>query len=195
MTLKELLRCELPGNLLDSALQVFIGFATPDDRFPPASFQLPGINLFLYDVQENVSLRHPETHSERQDNGSVLIQHAPAWVDCHYMVTAHGRDGAQTPEADEHLLLGEALRVLMRHRRLPSECLQGSLKGRPLLPRTSVIPPESLRHGMELWNALRGKPRPSFHYTVTLPVEVMAPKVAEHTVRESVVNLDFKRQT
>jgi hypothetical protein len=184
MTLKELLQSELPRELLGPDIKIFIGFATPDDRFPPASFQLPGLNLFLYDIQENVSLRRPETRSERQEDGSVLVRHAPAWMDCHYMVTAHARDGAQTPEADEHLLLGEAMRVLLRHRRLPAEFLQGGLNERHPLPRTSLVRPESLRHGMDLWNALRGRPRPSFHYTVTLALEVTAPEKAGHLVTQ-----------
>lgn len=184
MTLKKLLQSELPRELLGPDIKVFVGFSTPDERFPPASFQLPGLNLFLYDIQENVNLRNLETRSERQDNGTVLLRHAPTWVDCHYLVTAHARDGAQTPETDEHLLLGEALRVLLRHRRLPAEFLQEDLSGQRPLPRTSLIPPESLRHGMELWSALRGKPRPSFHYTVTLALEVTAPENAGPAVTE-----------
>ncbi|MFP2903805.1 DUF4255 domain-containing protein [Pyxidicoccus sp. 3LFB2] len=189
-TLKALLLHELPRELLGPDIPISIGFATPDDQFPPASFVLPALNLFLYDVQENVALRSPEARSERQDDGSVLVQRPPAWVDCHYLVTAHARDGAQSPQVDEHLLLGEALQALLRHRRLPAGFLQGRLQGKEPLPRTRVVLPESLRHGAELWSALRGRLRPSFHYTVTMAVELAAPETAGPLVtREGGVQL------
>ena len=184
MTIKALLQSELPPELLGPAINVFIGFATPDDRFPPANFQLPALNLFLYDIQENASLRNPQEYLEKQNDVPVLVRRPPFWVDCHYMVTAHARDGSLVPEADEHLLLGEALRVLLRHRRIPSECFQGHLQGQVFLPRTSVVRPESLRHGMDLWNALRGRSRPSFHYTVSLAFEVTAPQQVGPLVAE-----------
>jgi hypothetical protein len=189
LTLKELLQSELPRALLGPDTQVVIGFSTPDDRFPPASLKQSVLNLFLYDIQENASLRNPGPQNERQKDGSVLVRHAPAWMDCHYMVTAYARDGAKTPEADEHLLLGEALRVLVRHRRLPASLLQGRLKQGVFLPRTSAVRPESLRHGMELWNALRGRTRPSFHYTVSLPFELVAPEKAGPLVKEADIQL------
>ena len=62
-TIATLLRRELPPSL---AQQVQISFATPDDQFPPQSVTLPAIDLFLYDVRENLELRSNEVYVERQ---------------------------------------------------------------------------------------------------------------------------------
>jgi hypothetical protein len=84
-TLEALLR----GNLPDSLLQnLRISFAAPDDHFPPASVQLPALNLFLFLIQENRELRNREPSFERRDDGSVSKQPASVRVDYHYLVTA-----------------------------------------------------------------------------------------------------------
>lgn len=50
---------------------VTVSFATPDDQFPPASVNLPAVDLFLYDVQENLELRRAEWIVEQHDNGTA----------------------------------------------------------------------------------------------------------------------------
>jgi hypothetical protein len=60
-TIAALLRRDLPPALVG---QVQISFATPDDQFPPQSVTLPAIDLFLYDVRENLELRSNEVYFE-----------------------------------------------------------------------------------------------------------------------------------
>ena len=67
-----------PPSLVE---QVAISFATPDDEFPPPSVSLPAIDLFLYDVRENVELRRSSWTTERRLNGTAVRMRAPVRVE------------------------------------------------------------------------------------------------------------------
>ena len=149
-TLEVLLTRELPTEL---ANQVTISFATPDDQFPPTSVTLQAIDLFLYDVRENRELRSNEWLVERRSNGTTTRQ-PPCTVDCSYFITAWPSINAPNAAQDEHRLLGEVMRVLLRHSTLPEAVLQGSLAGQePPLP-TSILHPGRLQSLGEFWQAL-----------------------------------------
>jgi hypothetical protein len=143
-TLEELLRRELPPHLVT---QVTISFVTPDDQFPPSSVSLPAIDLFLYDLRENRELRTNEWQLERR-NGTATRKRAPARVDYSYLITAWASDSSTTPALDEHRLLGEVMRALLRHPAIPAEALQGSLQRQePPLPATALQPDHLQRLG------------------------------------------------
>jgi len=171
-TLEMLLKRELPPEI---SSRVGVSFVTPDDQFPPATVTLPVINLFLYDVQENHDLRDFESSQTRQKDGSVTRRPPPARIDCHYLVTACS--SAQSPEEDEHRILGEALKVFFRYRRLPREVLYGSLKS--LEPPVRARTAQAISSGptINIWHSLKGKPRASFLYTLSLCVEVGDPVI------------------
>ena len=69
-TIKALLKRDLPSALAE---QVQISFGTPDDQFPPQSVTLPAIDLFLYDVRENLNLRSNEVYVERRGDGTATL--------------------------------------------------------------------------------------------------------------------------
>ncbi len=76
---------------------------------------------------------------------------------------------------DEHRLLGEVMRALLKHSAIPEEILQGRLQGQdPPLPATALLP-DHLQSLGEFWQALGGKPKAAFHYTVTISVDVQEP--------------------
>jgi hypothetical protein len=171
-TLEELLKRELSPALVQ---QVTISFATPDDQFPPAAVTLPAIDLFLYDVRENRDLRSNEWLVERRSDGTASKKRPPVRVNCSYLITAWANQGSTTPAQDEHRLLGEVMRVLLRHATIPAAVLQGSLQGQePPLP-ASVLQPGLLQSLGEFWQALGGKPKAALQYTVTIGVEAHAP--------------------
>jgi len=184
-TLRELLTQTLPPSLVE---QVTISFATPDDQFPPTSVTLPAIDLFLYDVQENRDLRSNEWRVERSGNGTATKRPPPVRVDCSYLVTAWPSESAPNPAEDEHRLLGEVMKVLLRHPTIPAELLQGDLQGQePPLPTISLHPGRLQSVG-EFWQALGGKPKAALNYTVTIGVEVyeaveIGPLVTEKRLR------------
>jgi hypothetical protein len=170
-SLAKLLATELPSHLVE---QVTVTFAAPNDQFPPPSVALPAVNLFLYDVRENRELRRVEPRVERID-GVVVQTPPPVRVDCSYLVTAWASDSSPTPAYDEHQLLGEAMRVLLRHPTLPREVLQESLLSQEQPPSTSSLGSGHLQNLAELWQALGGRARAALNYTVTLAVQVREP--------------------
>lgn len=171
-TLEELLRQELPQNLVE---QVTISFATPDDQFPPTSVTLPAIDLFLYDVRENRQLRTNEWQMERRSDGTVTKQRPPVRVECSYMITAWASESSTTPPQDEHYMLGEVIKALLRHPTIPAEVLQGSLQGQePPLPAIS-LQPSRLEMVGQFWQALGGKLKVALNYMVTIGVEPHKP--------------------
>lgn len=179
-SLAELLRRELPPDITE---QVSISFATPDSQFPPTWVTLPSINLFLYEIQEDLELRSSEPRLERQADGTVSRVAPPLRADCHYLVTAWAKGGALRPEQDEHRILGEALRVLHRHRELPVEALQGSLKTHPFPVRATVLQSGPSQVRIDFWQALGGRPRAAFNYTVTLGIDTSVPESTGRIVR------------
>lgn len=185
-TLETLLRQELPTALVD---QVTISFATPDDQFPPSSVPLPAIDLFLYDVRENLELRSTEWLLERDAEGASRKVPAPVRVDCSYLITAWSAESSTSRAQDEHRLLSEVLLVFARHSTLPAGVLQGQLAGQdPPLP-SSTLQPGRLQSMAEFWQALGGKPKAALNYTVTMAVEPREPVEAGPPVLEKILRL------
>ena len=190
-TIKALLRRDLPSALAE---QVQISFATPDDQFPPQSVTLPAIDLFLYDVRENLELRSNEVYIERRGDGTATRTRAPIRVDFSYLVTAWPSASVPDPAEDEHRLLGEAMRVLLRYRTIPAEVLQGELTGQELPLPVSSLQPGRLQSLGEFWQALGGKPKAALNYQVTLSVEVAKPETVP-LVTDKVINIRLERET
>jgi Pvc16 N-terminal domain len=185
------LRRELPPAL---AQQVQISFATPDDQFPPQSVTLPAIDMFLYDVRENLELRSNEVYVQRSSDGTSTKTRAPVRVDFSYLVTAWPSATVPDPAQDEHRLLGEVMRALLRHRTIPEDVLQGVLAVQdPPLP-TSTLQPGRLQSLGEFWQALGGKPKAALNYSVTASVEIFAPEEVR-LVTEKVLKVRADRET
>ncbi|SAK63120.1 hypothetical protein AWB78_02115 [Caballeronia calidae] len=172
-TLAALLRRELAPGLSE---QIQVSFEAPDDQFPPQSVTTPAVDLFLYDVRENLELRSNEVHFERRSDGVTERMAAPVRIDASYLITAWPREGLASPAEDEHRLLGEVMRALLRHRTLPRELLRGRLAGSDLPLPVSALQPGRLQSLGEFWQAMGGKPKAAINYTVTLSVDVSIPK-------------------
>jgi hypothetical protein len=155
--------------------QVTISFATPNDQFPPTSVSLPAVDLFLYDVRENRELRSAEWRIERKGDGTATQTRPPVRIDCSYLITAWPSEGSPTASLDEHRLLGEVMKVLLRHRTLPEASLQGALGAQEISPPAFSLQPGHLQNLGEFWQALGGRPRAALNLTVTLGVQVQDP--------------------
>jgi hypothetical protein len=167
-TIEALLKAELPASM---ASQVAISFVTPDDKFPPNTVSLPVIDLFLYEVHENAELRTVEPLLERSATGAVLRVPPPFHLDCHYLVSAFTQQQSGA-EMEEHSVLGAALTALLRYRVLPMSVLRGVLAGKTPPVRAAVARKDAAK--TELWQALNRRPRASFYYTLTVPVDAAA---------------------
>lgn len=166
-TVEELLKRELSPALVG---QVAISFSAPDSDFPPSSVTLPAVDLFLYDVRENLELRNTGFVVERHDDGRVTKRRPLTRVDCSYLITAWSSESSTSRSLDEHRLLSEVMKVLLRHPTIPEMLLQGGLKGQePPLP-SSTLQPGRLQSVAEFWQALGGKPKAALNYTVTIGI-------------------------
>ncbi|WP_329311149.1 DUF4255 domain-containing protein [Streptomyces sp. NBC_01262] len=182
-TLTALVEAEMPLS------GITVSFATPDDQFPPSGVTLPALAFFLYDVRENHELRTNQWENTRQDSGMVTRKRVPARVVCSYLVTAWPNESAPNPAQDEHRLLGEVMKVLLRHRQIPEQYLRGDLAGlKPLLP--ARVTAESQLQGIgEFWQAMGGRPKAILHYSVTLSVDVFESTEVGPEVTETVIKV------
>lgn len=173
ITLEELLKAELPPSLVGAgaATRVSISFATPDREFASQISQAPVINLFLYDVRENLELRSNEWVLDRQAGGTATRRRPPVRVDCSYAVTIWVASSQPDPRT-EHRLLGEVMKALLRHPIIPRSVLQGSMREQEMLPRGLTLRPTQLQSLGEFWQAMGGRPKPALNYTVTVAIPV-----------------------
>jgi hypothetical protein len=193
------------SNLLTSQLTtiygspVAISFAAPDSNFQ-ASVSQATVDVFLYDVRENLELRASDVMARQYNNGNggaskILLTKPPVNVNVSYIITAWCTKIDTSPDIDEHHLLGAVLQALLLYPTLPNDILVNSLKDITPLPRTLVMQPSYLSNIGEFWSAMSGRPKAMIHYTVTLPIYPFAPinttQVKQYTT--SVLPLDITR--
>jgi len=173
---KELLR-ELPSEFKTSdtptALKVQFSFLPPEQV--SKSVPEPGvINLFLYDVQENLDLRTSAWSVQRQSNGQAIKKRPPARVDCSYLITAWPKN--EEDILTEHQLLGAVMKVLLRYRTIPLSDDEPDFRGQEFPLRLISLRPSKLHNTGEFWQAMGGKdgarPKAVLHTTVTICVPV-----------------------
>jgi hypothetical protein len=168
---------------------VAVSFAAPDDQFPPSGVSLPAIAFFLYDVRENHVLRLNQWELEQRANGMVTRKRPPVRVDCSYLITAWPSPSAPDPAQDEHRLLGEVMKVLLRHPTVPEAYLRGELVGQdPPMP-AKIIAEAQLHSLGEFWQAMGGKPKATLHYAVTVSVDVFEPAEVGPAVTDKVITI------
>lgn len=158
-----------------------IVFDHPVETFSPTQTT---IDLFLYDIRENMELRSNEpTH--RRLNGQIEIQRSPVRVACTYLITAWPVGGTDLA-LQEHRLLSQVLQVLSRYPKIPAAFLQGQLVGQePSLPMM-MAQTDGLKEPAEFWTAIGNKLRPSLTVTVTIGMEVFVPVTAPIVITQEV---------
>ena len=153
--------------------KAMIAFDRPDDGFKPAQTT---VDLFLFDVRENMELRSNEPTIERL-NGQAVIHRAPMRVACTYLVTAWPVGGTDLV-LQEQRLLAQVLQVLSSYPVIPATYLKGKLVGQePPLPMMASHP-EELKNPAEFWTAIGNKMRASLTVAVTIGMDVFAPVTA-----------------
>ncbi len=128
----------------------------------------PTIDLYLYDIREDLRRRSRGLLNEYDDNTNLRARTVPPrHFKLSYLVTAW----TQRAE-DEHRLLAALLQTFLRHDALPPELLTGSLAelGLPV-PVTVGLPPPEDRAFADVWSALGGELKPSLDVVVSAPVD------------------------
>ncbi|WP_435738060.1 DUF4255 domain-containing protein [Cellulosimicrobium sp. PMB13] len=127
----------------------------------------PTVDVYLYDVREDVKRRSHGLIDRRGPDGTVTGRaDPPRHFRLSYLVTAW----TQRPE-DEHRLLDRVLAALIGLDALPPEHVVGSLAeaGGPV-PVTVGMPPAEDRSVTDVWSSLGGELKPSVEVAVTAPL-------------------------
>ncbi|WP_436772345.1 DUF4255 domain-containing protein [Yinghuangia sp. YIM S09857] len=160
----DVLRALLRAEALDRT-SVTVVFEAPT-RDWAAKVNAPTVNLYLYDIREDLRRRERGLYNEYDDAGVVIARRRPPrYFKLSYLLTAW----TKRPE-DEHRLLSELLVCLLRYEALPSERLGGELGelGVPV-PLSTALPPPEDRSFADVWSALGGELKPSLDVVVSVP--------------------------
>jgi hypothetical protein len=156
-------------------------FDRPTEQFNPSQTT---INLFLYDVREDMELRSSEPVVERK-SGKAVIKRPPLRVACSYLLTAWAVGGGELP-LQEQKILSQAMIVLSRYPTIPAAFLRGSLAGQePPLPMMASRA-DGLKNPSEFWTAIGNKLRPSITIVATISLDVFAPETAPMVITSDV---------
>lgn len=147
--------------------EVDVSFDCPKREWS-AKVLKPTVNLYLYDVRENMDFKRTGWTVERGLNGASGVRRPPVYVDLSYFITAWARN-----IVDEHHLLWRVMATLMREAEIGSELLQGMLKevGPPVKTVTAQAD-GILRNPGEFWSALDNDLKPAVTYTATLVLDL-----------------------
>ena len=129
----------------------------------------PTINVFLYDIREDLSRREVMFEEVRDDVGKVIERkQPPRQFRIAYLVTAW----TKRPE-DEHRLLSSVLGCFVQNERLPPEILAGSLAGspRPVITQVAMAIDEDRMYS-NVWSALGGELKPAINVVCIAPFDV-----------------------
>jgi hypothetical protein len=172
-----------------------VGFSPPnaDWKAAVASAGEERLNLYLYDLRENLPLRSNELRSITK-NGLTTIDMPSPRLDCTYLITAWSPVAVTPllePAREEHALLYRTLAVLMRARPLVAQEVYAvavpsgmtftafETGARPLVDQplpVSVAHPGVVNEPAEFWTTMKVDQRPAIHLTVTIPVVIEEPE-------------------
>lgn len=146
----------------------------------------PTVNVFLYDIREDLGRRRTGQSEVHDDAGMVVgWRDPPRWYELSYLVTAW-----TNRSVDEHRLLSEALTVLTRTEIFAPQWLTGTLAELGLSVRLAAAGPVSEgRAATDVWSALGGELKPAIDLRVTAPLggqrAAAAPVVTEGVVLQA----------
>lgn len=139
----------------------------------------PTVNVYLYDIREDVKRRHRGMINEYDDAHRVVARRPPGrHFTLSYLVTAW----TQRTE-DEHRLLSAVLTCFLRHEHLPRDLLSGALAEAPA-PLAIGMPPPEDRSFTDVWSALGGELKPSLDLVITAPLDTARRFAVGPPVRE-----------
>nr|WSW67558.1 DUF4255 domain-containing protein [Streptomyces sp. NBC_00995] len=156
--------------LVDAGLQesgVDLVFDAPTKDWS-ARRNAPTVSVFLYGIREDATRRRTGTSEEYDDEGVVTGRRTPPrWFELTYLLTAW----TNRPQ-DEHRLLSEVLRCLIRTDVLPARMLTGSLAA---LGMTVEMEAASAGSGdrpstVDVWSALGGELKAAIDLRVWAPL-------------------------
>ncbi|MEV6955724.1 DUF4255 domain-containing protein [Streptomyces sp. NPDC051183] len=177
--LRELVRAEALGG----GAGVEVVFEAPT-RDWAARRNTPTVNLYLYDIREDLGRRSRGRRNVYDEQGRVTARTLPPrYFKLSYLISAW----TQRPE-DEHRLLSSLLACFLRHEALPAGRLGPELgvTGLPV-PLSIALPPPEDKAFTDVWSALGGELKPSLDVVVSAPVATAPQYEAGPPVEEGLV--------
>jgi hypothetical protein len=155
VSLQALLEGELPAG-------VEVTLLAPDEVNGPTD---PTLNLFLYKVQENATLRNMDWQPVRGHPDSLAPP--PLSLNLHYLMTAYARNSETTGNSEAHKVLGEGMRVLYENRVVPDGYLAPEL-GDAQEQLKIMLQPVDMDELSRIWSTFQKPYRPSVLYEVAV---------------------------
>jgi hypothetical protein len=160
---------DIQGNEVDISFD-------PPKRDWSSRLSKPTVNLYLFDIRENLRLRGSEQfYTVNRPDGKSEVRRNPVRMDLRYLMTAWVKEAE-----DEHLLLSAALMALLRNPFVPEDLMQGLLEQPQAVPlEIASFPPESgpVDKFSEIWGVLSNEMRPGILVTATLSMDPYKPLV------------------
>lgn len=168
--------------------EVDIAFDAPSRQWA-ARQNKPTVNVYLYDIREDVERRQMDFEVVRDDDGMPRgRKRPPRRFKLSYLITAW----TQRPE-DEHRLLAAVLMLFLAHDTFPTDLVPDPLRAvkLPLILQIGAPPPQAGAIA-DVWSAMGGELKPSLDLSVVIPLDPgvslpVGPPVLEQpriTVRE-----------
>jgi hypothetical protein len=180
--LRTLLKRELERHGFEG---VDIAFDAPATDWS-AKLTNPTVNLFLYDLRENVADTDVSTRDVRV-NGMTMSAPPPMRLEVTYSVTAWTK-----AVQDEHRLLSQVLAILFSHVSLPADLLQGRLAAASLFRSIETEVGRPKEEKADFWTSIGGRYKASIDYAVKLEVESGLTFTRGPEVRTQTVHLGIK---
>ncbi|MFJ3709965.1 DUF4255 domain-containing protein [Streptomyces sp. NPDC090053] len=182
----DVLRALIRAEVLEGG-QIAVVFDAPTREWA-AKVNAPMVNLYLYDIREDVRRRERGLHNEYDERGTIVARRRPPrFFKLSYLITAW----TKRPE-DEHRLLSSLLACLLQHEALPPERLAGSLAEiGASVPMSIALPPPEDRSFADVWSALGGELKPSLDLVISVPVTASPSYGAGPPVRDEGLQARF----
>jgi hypothetical protein len=136
------------------------------------------LNIYLFEVRENREFRRASWDNVTLPDGTVVLSQPPVYVDCHYLISAWSSvedSDITSPVLDEHQVLSEALRVLLRNPDVVPAALgipNGGVVFQNAHVYLNVAPPEPPRVLNDFWSTMKLPWRPAVMLIVTAPIDL-----------------------
>jgi hypothetical protein len=162
----EALRTLVKAEVVDGA-DVEVLFDAPTREWASRR-NTPTVDLYLYDIREDLRHRAVGMVQRRDDTGVVVERRPPPRLfKLAYLITAW----TQRPE-DEHRLLTAVLACFLRFDVIPESVVPPLLRdtGYPLGVQIAYPPPED-RQVSDVWTSLGGDLKPSVDLVITMAIQ------------------------
>ncbi|GAC1362178.1 MAG: DUF4255 domain-containing protein [Pseudarthrobacter sp.] len=162
----ETLRALVKRDVLNGA-NIEVSFDAPT-RDWSSRRNVPTLNLYLYDIHEDMERREIQHIEIRDEHGFVVDRRPPPRrFKLSYLVTAW----TQRPE-DEHRLLSAVMSCFLPLEALPTDVLKGEVADQPYPLRVTLgLPLPADRAISDVWSALGGELKASLDLIVTAPFD------------------------